>query len=42
MFHSPFLPYVLVGQPLHQDQGDLEDPVDDSRSKAGATREPSS
>lgn len=35
MFTLPFLPSVLVGQPLHQAQEDLVDPVDDSRSIAG-------
>lgn len=37
MFNLPFLPSVLVGQPLHQDQEDLEDPVDNSKSKADTT-----
>lgn len=42
MFNLPFLPSVLVDQPLHQDQEDLEDPVDDRKSKVGATWELSS
>jgi len=32
MFTLPFLPSVLVGQPHHQDQEDLADAVDDSKS----------
>lgn len=38
-FNSPFPPSILVGQPLHHGQEDLEGPVDDSKSKAGATWE---
>lgn len=42
MLNLPFLPSVLVDQPLHQDQEDFEDPVDNRNSKAGATSELSS